>query len=85
MKHLVETFQKNVGKRGVTFYDEEGSNFLTWMEVLQFLDSLPSDNDKVDPFSEKLAGILANYDPDSEFLAVQQCGDAVSVELYTRA
>jgi hypothetical protein len=28
---------------------------------------------------------LANYNPDSEFLAVQQNGDSVSVELYSQA
>jgi hypothetical protein len=28
---------------------------------------------------------LANYDPDSEFLAVQQNGSSISVELYAQA
>jgi hypothetical protein len=68
----------------VTFYDERRCNFLTWREVYVFLDSL-QERDDADPFCEKLEEILANYDPDTQFLAVQQNGEAVSVELYTHA
>ena len=35
------------------------------------------------PFSEQLFNSLANYNPDTEFLAVQQTGNQVSVEVYT--
>ena len=82
MKHLVRSFQSHVGERGCHFYDEEHCNFLSWKEVFCFIDSLPPRNQK-DDFAEKLAETLANYNPDKEFLAVQQSGDSVSVELYS--
>lgn len=81
MKHLVQSFQTHLGERGCHFYDQEDCTFLKWDEVFQFIDGLPS-REKVDGFTEKLADSLANYDPDSEFLAVQQNGDSISVELY---
>ena len=83
MKHLVRSFQSHVGERGCHFYDEQGCNFLSWREVFQFLGELPS-RGTTDTFSEKLADTLANYNPDFEFLAVQQDGDTVSVELYSQ-
>jgi hypothetical protein len=82
-RQLVECFQQNLGRRGVTFYNGEHCNFLPWNEVFKFLDSFPSKSN-VDPFSERLADTLANYNPDCEFLAVQQNGDSVSVELYSQ-
>lgn len=82
MKHLIHSFQAHIGSRGVHFYDDEHCNFLTWKEVFQFMESLPVGPE--DAFSEKLTDTLANYDPDKEFLAVQQKGDSVSVELYSR-
>lgn len=81
-RHLVECFQKNKGLRGVTFYDGSRCNFLTWREVYTFLETFPR-KEETDPFCEKLEETLANYDPDTQFLAVQQNGEAVSVELYT--
>lgn len=83
MKHLVESFQQNRGMRGVTFYDEEHCNFLPWDQVLKFIDSFPVSSAS-DPFADKLTETLANYDPECEFVAVQQKGDAVSVELYSQ-
>jgi hypothetical protein len=83
MKHLVRSFQSHVGERGVHFYDSDSCNFLSWSQVFKFIDSLPTRSSE-DSFSEKLADTLANYDPDSEFLAVQQNGDSVSVELYSQ-
>jgi len=85
MEHLLHSFKEHLGSRGVHFYSEDSCNFLTWVEVFRFIDSLPNSNDKVDPFTEKLADTLANYDPDTEFLAVQQSGNGVSVELYSQA
>lgn len=84
MKHLVKSFQQYRSLRGVHFYDSEHCTFLPWMDVIKFVDSLPK-RENIDPFSERLEQTLANYDPDTEFLAVQQNGDAVSVELYTQA
>lgn len=84
MKHLVRSFQKHIGCRGVHFYDTESCNFLSWKQVFEFVDSLPS-KDTTDTFTEKLTESIANYNPDQEFLAVQQDGSTVSVELYSQA
>ena len=83
MKHLVKSFQSHVGERGCHFYDSESCNFLTWREVFRFVDELEKNIQK-DSFTEKLASVLANYNPDKEFLAVQQSGNSVSVELYSQ-
>jgi hypothetical protein len=84
MKHLVRSFQEHIGTRGVHFYSSENVNFLNWKEVFKFVDSLPTKSGE-DPFADRLTESLANYDPDTEFLAVQQNGDSVSVELYSQA
>lgn len=46
------------------------------------MDALPTE--KGSSFMERLTETLANYNPDHEFLAVQQNGDSVSVELYSQ-
>jgi len=82
MKHLVKSFQSHIGERGCHFYDDSACNFLTWLEVIKFIGSLPSAKEK-DTFGEKLEETLANYNPDTEFLAVQKNGNSVSVEVYS--
>ena len=84
MKHLIRSFQEHLGVRGCHFYDSESCNFLSWKEVFKFVDSLPT-KPGTDPFADKLTESLAHYNPDTEFLAVQQNGDSVSVELYSQA
>ena len=84
MKHLVRSFQEHIGLRGVHFYDSESCNFLSWVEVFKFVETLPK-KENSDPFSTKLEETLANYNHDTEFLAVQQNGSSVSVELYSQA
>ena len=84
MKHLVKSFQEHIGVRGVHFYDDERCNFLTWVEVFKFIDVLNEKKGIEDVFSERLADTLANYDPDKEFLAVQQSNSTISVELYSQ-
>ena len=84
MRHLVKSFQSHIGERGCHFYDDENCNFLDGKEVFQFVDALPA-LETTDGFTEKLTESLANYNPDTEFLAVHQNGDAVSVELYAEA
>ncbi len=84
MKHLIHSFQTHRGTRGCHFYDDLRCNFLDWKEVYVFLDALPRKNN-TDPFCDKLEETLANYNPDTQFLAVHQNGEAVSVELYTHA
>jgi hypothetical protein len=82
MRHLIRSFQAHLGERGCHFYDESTCNFLSWNQVFKFINSLPPKEGE-DAFSDKLAESLSNYDPDTEFLAVQQNGTSVSVELYT--
>jgi len=82
MRHLMRSFQTHLGVRGAHFYDSKHCNFLDWQQVIQFLNALPK-REKDDSFSEKLSETLANYNPDKEFLAVQQHGTTVSVELYS--
>lgn len=84
MRHLISSFQSHVGERGCHFYDDESCHFLSWQEVFKFIDYLPP-SEKMEPFTERLADSLANYNPDIEFLAVQQAGDQISVELYSQA
>lgn len=84
MRHLIQSFQSHVGCRGVHFYDSESCNFLDWKQVFKFVDSLPLKEGE-DPFGDRLTESLANYNPDTQFLAVQQNGDSVSVELYSKA
>ncbi len=83
MRHLMRSFQTHLGVRGAHFYDSENCSFLDWQQVIQFLNSLPK-LEKDDSFTEKLSETLANYNPDKEFLAVQQHGTTVSVELYSQ-
>lgn len=82
MKHLISSFKTHLGVRGCHFYDDTSCTFLTWKEVFDFIKHLPEDG-KISPFTERLTENLANYNPDTEFLAVQQAGDQVSVELYS--
>jgi hypothetical protein len=83
MKHLVESFQKNLGIRGCHFYDDSSCNFLDWREVLDFTKAVP-DIGKEQKFTERLLDTLSNYDPDTQFLAVQHSGGTISVELYVK-
>jgi len=82
MRHLVKSFQENLGSRGCHFYDDTSCNFLNWKEVIEFLRSVP-DLGRDQMFSERLLETMSNYDPDTQFLAVQQGDGVVSVELYT--
>ena len=84
MRHLVKSFQTHLGTRGCHFYDDTACNFLDWKEVLGFLKVVP-DIGKDQKFADRLLDSLANYDPDTQFLAVQQGDTTVSVELYTNA
>lgn len=83
MNYLHESFKTHKGLRGVHFYHKEKCNFLVWAEVCAFLKTLPDESAEVSEFPERLLNSLANYDPDSEFLAVHQEGTRVSVELYS--
>lgn len=82
MNHLVSSFKEHLGRRGLHAYTEEECRFLSWEEVVAFLNRLPDHSDP--DFSEKLLETLANYDPDSQFLAMSQAGETVSIELYAK-
>lgn len=82
MKHLVSSFQKHLGLRGVHVYSEDECRFLPWNEVILFVNKLPKNSDP--DFSEKLLESLANFNPDEKFLAIQQLDNTVSIELYAK-
>ena len=84
MRHLVKSFQAHIGERGAHFYDDDQCHFLTWVQVFEFIRVLADKKGEEDLFSERLADTLANYDPDTEFLAVQQNKKSISVELYSQ-
>ena len=82
MRHLLKSFQENIGTRGCHFYDDTSCNFLDWKGVLEFTNAVPElGGDR--KFSDRLLETMCNYDPDTQFLAVQQADGTVSVELYT--
>jgi len=83
MQHLIRSFQSHVGERGCHFYDDFSCTFLNWRGVFEFIKDFPYSG-KSDAFTEKLETSLANYDPDTEYLAVKQNGSSVSVELYSQ-
>lgn len=82
MEHLVSSFQKHLGLRGVHVYSGDECRFLPWNEVISFVNRI-SDNE--DPeFSEKLIDAMSNYNPDGEFLAIHQVDNMISIELYAK-
>lgn len=78
----MNSFQTHVGERGCHFYDDSSCNFLSWKEVFSFIKTLPQKEDE-NEFGTRLTETLANYDPNKEYLAVQQKGSSISVELYS--
>lgn len=81
MRDLNTSFKQHVGFRGVHVYSEEGCKFLAWDEIVAFVASMPDDTDP--EFGDKLLEKLANYDPDHEFLALQQYSNNLTIEVYT--
>lgn len=81
MKKLYESFRENLGLRGVHLYSHSECRFLVWTEVLSFLKKLPKN---LDPdIEETLLSAMSNYDPDSQFLAIRQKKESISIELYS--
>ena len=84
MRHLTTSFKTHKGVRGAHFFDEDSCQFLIWSEVIEFLNTLTtSDKNIPHEFADRLIEKLANYNPDMEYLAVQQRGSRVIVELYS--
>lgn len=81
MYHLLSSFKEHIGERGCHFYDVDDCRFLPWDQVVEFANTFPGEIED-NEFTEKLTNTLANYNPDSEFLAVKQDGTTVAVELY---
>lgn len=76
--HLTHSFAKNRGVRGVHFYDSSGSEFFQWDQVFGLLEK--SEFPAV--FNEKLVEAIANYDPDSEFVAVSAGNGQLTIEMF---
>lgn len=79
---LLRSFKKYEGVRGVHFYCQAGCKFLLWSEVVQFVNKLP--NKTSSDFPDKLLSILANYDPDDQFLALSELNGETFIELYAK-
>lgn len=76
--HLMHSFAKHRGVRGVHFYDSSGSQFFQWDEMFRLLDN--SDFPAV--FNDKLVEAIANYNPDSEFVAVSAGNGQLTIEMF---
>lgn len=76
--HLVHSFAKHRGVRGVHFYDSSGSEFFQWDKVFELLkkSNFPS------VFNDKLIDAVANYDPDAEFVAVSAGSGQLTIEMF---
>lgn len=80
---LLQSFREYEGLRGAHIYDSNGCRFLTWVEVVRFINSFPADSPP--EFSERLLGLLSNYDPDCQFLALRSEREgSISIELYEK-
>lgn len=76
--HLMHSFAKHRGVRGVHFYDSAGSQFFQWDQVFGLLEK--SEFPAV--FNEKLVDAIANYDPDTEFVAVSAGNGQLTIEMF---
>jgi len=76
--HLTKSFAKHRGTRGVHFYDSGSCEFFQWDEMFGLL----SKSDFPSTFSDRLVETVANYDPDSEFVAVSAGGGQVTIEIF---
>lgn len=74
----MHSFAKHRGVRGVHFYDSSGSQFFQWDEMFRLLDN--SDFPAV--FNDKLVEAIANYNPDSEFVAVSAGNGQLTIEMF---
>lgn len=76
--HLMQSFAKHRGVRGVHFYDSSGCEFFVWDRVFGLLgkSGFPA------TFGEKLIDQIANYDPDREFVAVSAGGGQLTIEIF---
>ena len=76
--HLVHSFAKHRGVRGVHFYDGGGCEFFRWDDLLATLGR----SEFPEVFRDKLVEAVANYDPDAEFIAVSAGGGQLTIEMF---
>jgi hypothetical protein len=76
--HLIHSFSKHRGVRGVHFYDSSGSQFFQWDEMFQVLEK----SDFPSVFTDRLVDAIANYNPDQEFIAVSAGGGQLTIEMF---
>lgn len=76
--HLVHSFARHKGARGVHFYDGSGCEFFRWDDLLAMLRR----SDFPEVFQDKLVDAVANYDPDGEFIAVSAGGGQLTIEMF---
>jgi hypothetical protein len=76
--HLVHSFAKHRGVRGVHFHDSANSEFFQWDKVFNLLEQ----SNFPDTFGDKLIESIANYDPDHEFVAVSAGAGQVTIEIF---
>jgi hypothetical protein len=76
--HLMHSFAKHRGVRGVHFYDSSGSQFFQWDQMFALLEK----SEFPDVFGEKLVDAIANYDPDAEFVAVSAGHGQLTIEMF---
>lgn len=82
--HLAESFDKNVGIRGAHLYSATECQFYPWLEVIHMIRQLDKGGDYPE-FEDKLITALANYNPDTEYIALCESPDnKVTIEMYTR-
>jgi hypothetical protein len=80
---LLQSFREYEGLRGAHLYGPDGCKFLTWGEVVRLVNNLPENFST--EFEDKLMGLLSNYDPDYQFLALKRGGEgSISIELYEK-
>jgi hypothetical protein len=76
--HLMHSFAKHRGVRGVHFYDSSGSEFFQWNRVFGLLEK----SEFPTVFNDKLVEAIANYNPDSEFVAVSAGNGQLTIEMF---
>lgn len=76
--NLSRSFAKYLGMRGVHAYGEKGCQFIRWDQVCGVLSNANFPEVLIDLLIET----IANYDPDSEFVALNWGSTQVTIEVF---
>jgi len=76
--NLVDSFIQNRGKRGAHFYDEKEISFYMWDQVEYASKYLGFTEEIV----EKVMELVANYNPEDEFIAIRLNKTGVTIEVF---